>query len=1413
MALLEVARRVDRDPPTLLEERTAIMANPSQVNQLWDSFDRYYCDNEKTIMEAAQFDILEIGSSKKSTRYEAAMTSFLENSKTILHGLQFLSQLHPAIGVAVGAFGAVIKIELLRRDNNAKAMSVKIQMQNLMCALFQVRLLRTEQHDFTTSKRLADMMNIIAEEIKACGSDLNYYQEKKLVSRLIHANFFEQRLAGHIATFAERRSELELLLASYTAGRVHETAAIASRLEYKVDNLVHLLHRLDTPREKEASRFVEYNGGIAQCIDREDLLVELMDKTGDPVEGLDAASGEDLKSLRTQLMKEMREDINEILTKNLENFDAMLRIQNNNLEHMSHLMENQTSQIMKISNDIAMAFPGMRKHVLLTDPILQKIWLEMGLRQSVKAKKFVLTFKDYHARLQPKSPMILATPNVQIVELPPSGDLESGFMKPINDSETISIGGDIERECVEDEWALNYIDVVHLDPIVEAIDDDFSGFISIHEANRFAIGRPKTWSLLRWFAYWAAGWALSIEKYKKKILEIVQEIYTARLDALPCNRAYVGDYLDGVAFHTLDHMLRSTQPLVGELDSSDSKLAKLVSDFDDKQEARLLSNLKDLKYSLTGIDKVTLVTGSGRIERFAFPMIYLLLKHQLHIVRLASQYRLCSIEMTACSTSFLQILAALEARANKLEAIFRQKSRSIQDQFKKFSFGMFVPFQEKYETRSNTILEAHWEKSAAFEDADAESEDKGEDGVAIPKVPKFTLTEEDKGALKMLAQPLDHDEDRPNCDVEQTIINDFTRSEDFDDNPGIAGTWTARLHRDRGLSLMQRDLMVMYLDDPGVGAEISGAAETFSGPAKLSGTLERGTSSSTGEGEEGKAAEEGPIIALDFKMVDASGLIYHFKASPIGDHSYHWASGEWRFLDYEHDTGVRPFEMFRMPPEAFRYYHHLQNAVASDPEPPVEERIVTSVSGDTGSNAVDTAVQESPSTAPPNTEEASINNTLVVEEEKTPSAGVVVDAEATSGTAPDAEVSPSEDSSPADMERSLTEEDAPPVAEEASISDDTKLPVTDDSKPTAAKSDEVKHNPKAYARWKFALGVVSFQVRQRLHSKSFYEERARERRRWINSSMKISHSEQTENDWCEFLWLKQMVHPNTTSVWERAVAFYLDRKVAESVTSYAHCDYCGNQFCFTRHFCITCQLESLDNQIDICGQCLHKTEPVTTENFTHRPSHTIFKTTRRLLNMEKAHHVKQARIRSKRVKQIFRPSDGAHHHGGSKEAKKDLEIKCSSCEEDVHLPCWVCTVCPGDTFLCLNCETGIKHDPSHPLLRIFDSVEAETQSGDPVEKYLSQAKTMLGEEMKTINSRMNAMVEHVDKIQKAVAIHYPNAAPQISQIASEEERVGASEGGGETELAQRLSNFEKDVNMRLSSLESMLLRVLEAVNK
>ena len=45
----------------------------------------------------------------------------------------------------------------------------------------------------------------------------------------------------------------------------------------------------------------------------------------------------------------------------------------------------------------------------------------------------------------------------------------------------------------QDEWALEWINVTRLQPIVEAFDDDASGFITVAEVNQFTASRPKDW--------------------------------------------------------------------------------------------------------------------------------------------------------------------------------------------------------------------------------------------------------------------------------------------------------------------------------------------------------------------------------------------------------------------------------------------------------------------------------------------------------------------------------------------------------------------------------------------------------------------------------------------------------------------------------------------------------------------------------------------------------------------------------------------------------------------------------------------------------------------------------------------------------------------------------------------------------
>lgn len=44
-----------------------------------------------------------------------------------------------------------------------------------------------------------------------------------------------------------------------------------------------------------------------------------------------------------------------------------------------------------------------------------------------------------------------------------------------------------------DEWTLRYINIVRIQPLIEAFDDDASGFITVREANQFTRMRLPDW--------------------------------------------------------------------------------------------------------------------------------------------------------------------------------------------------------------------------------------------------------------------------------------------------------------------------------------------------------------------------------------------------------------------------------------------------------------------------------------------------------------------------------------------------------------------------------------------------------------------------------------------------------------------------------------------------------------------------------------------------------------------------------------------------------------------------------------------------------------------------------------------------------------------------------------------------------
>ncbi len=89
------------------------------------------------------------------------------------------------------------------------------------------------------------------------------------------------------------------------------------------------------------------------------------------------------------------------------------------------------------------------------------LFLCQAWNRSVKAKHLVLALHDYF-----------------IEKLRPLG--------PPDDP--------IPAEYEKDRWTLAYLNSPHLQPLLEAIDDDATGFITIREINTFVESKPKEWT-------------------------------------------------------------------------------------------------------------------------------------------------------------------------------------------------------------------------------------------------------------------------------------------------------------------------------------------------------------------------------------------------------------------------------------------------------------------------------------------------------------------------------------------------------------------------------------------------------------------------------------------------------------------------------------------------------------------------------------------------------------------------------------------------------------------------------------------------------------------------------------------------------------------------------------------------------
>ncbi|KAI0088301.1 hypothetical protein BDY19DRAFT_190628 [Irpex rosettiformis] len=550
-----------------------------------------------------------------------------------------------------------------------------------------------------------------AQDIKNCGNACDVWMKKKILLKVLVGPAWEGKLAAFTSGFAARRMEFEFALQIHTASAVDAiqsvTQSMNERLAYMSQQFTIAFSQMRSPEELRLAEIIKSKGGIEAVQGNEAVLRELWKAEssashGKVVQGSDGVKDQRIgekdqrageKGIQRSEQKfsdfkvELREDWDTALQTNLQAFEGKFKLYHDQMEaNLQRYMHEESDRVIQ---EVTKG-----PHNLIRDPELRVIWQEMHWRRNVKARLFVMTLRDHFAeKAQPEFS---------------SGTVE----KP--DSSTIA-------EMSEDSWAHHYVDIKYLQPIMDAVDDDGSGHVTITELNRFTEELPTSlgWryedsvysvifstehnsSLTVWLAYWAIGWQISATKYREEILQTFARMFAMRDRILPENRSRVEYYLRYTWF-TASQLAKSLCPSPVNIPE---EAAEKFNEYVQYEENRLRKNLNAIKYDIDALETVYGVMGPGRIEKHVLTLLALMLRRDLELFELAAKSRLNDEELWDAADSFIWVYDVVQARYQDLLVQFGQQRLDVDKSMKTIACEIFDYFHDSSSLeKMSTVLQ------------------------------------------------------------------------------------------------------------------------------------------------------------------------------------------------------------------------------------------------------------------------------------------------------------------------------------------------------------------------------------------------------------------------------------------------------------------------------------------------------------------------------------------------------------------------------------------------------------------------------------------------------------------------------------------------------------------------------------
>ncbi|KIK51722.1 hypothetical protein GYMLUDRAFT_265701 [Collybiopsis luxurians FD-317 M1] len=625
-------------------------------------------------------------------RLQAEVDRSNRQSELLLSQLEVLQNVHSFATIAVLAFKVAIKLEHARRENDKRVLAVRISMNEMFAVMLLMKGIPVDKKDRngkSIQAHLGGHINTIAEDIKGYSAMCDTFQSKQTIVKSFRSPEWDGNFKFFITLFKAHRENIYreiMLYMDINMKPKEDTLTDISRSFQTADDslpLILLLEQLRSPEECESRRFVESRGGPKEILKNDELMQELIRRSGEPESNTSLPKGQ--TNLIQDIKREIQKTVADLISKNREpffaKFDALLEQLRDNVD-TSVLKESDWS-IGRLVDD---------PHERIIDPELSQIWKDMGWKSTVKARSMAMGLREYYSErrkdIQSRDRQLMESISAIVHSTDDSEAHQVQEIKDIMDS-TDHMKGKPTPSYTKDDWALDYITIPRIQTLLEALDDDSSTLISVAEANSFTTARPADWSLAKWLAFWTACFPLTLKYYYNRIQILLYQIEDLVQQTLQVNSQSVKVFVSGPAITLLtDRLLAGVREAVNDI-YDDHEVFQRFEDYVESQEERMRHILQTLKYRIDAENSLRLVIGSGGLDKHIMALLYLLFVRVYQVLQLATTTAINPKEVDNIMESFEVIHKAIYSRVESFKAVCQLQNLNLKEQLRRISNGIF----------------------------------------------------------------------------------------------------------------------------------------------------------------------------------------------------------------------------------------------------------------------------------------------------------------------------------------------------------------------------------------------------------------------------------------------------------------------------------------------------------------------------------------------------------------------------------------------------------------------------------------------------------------------------------------------------------------------------------------------------